>query len=103
MADAQAQERTVVCHTKLNAVVLKITLTHKFLGRTLDQALLKPFLGARNKKAPTETPTVVADIVRVTVDGVAVDGKSIASDVLPKAAHTVELFLAASAAPLDIS
>ena len=105
MADAPAAAaRSVVCNTSLGRITLKITLAQKFLDRPLEAALLKPFLGAYNKKmgnSPT-SELRVSDVEQVTVDGAVVDPKATAGSVLPNATHTVTISPSA-APPADIS
>ena len=82
-----------------------MTLTPKFLARTLTEALLTPYLGGVGKKlAPklasaNATAPTLADVVRVTVDGAAVmDVSAPAAASLPSAAHEVQLVLSEGAA-----
>ena len=61
----------VVCHTRCSGIELKITLTQKFLTRSLRDALIIPFLGAYNKKRPDEPPLMPEDVYAL-VDGLRV-------------------------------
>ena len=81
----------------------------KFLDRPLEAALLKPFLGAYNKKMAKFLDGIrpakevkLFDVEKVTVDGVTVDVTATARDVLPNGAHTVVL-TPSTAPPADIS
>lgn len=93
---------TSACLTSVSGVsgtALRVTLTPKFLARTLTGALLTPYLGGVGKKlAPklasaNATAPTLADVVRVTVDGTAVDPSAPAVASLPLEAHEVELVL----------
>ena len=93
---------TAVCQTTLagQGTTLKITLTPKFLAKPLLAALIKPFIGAVNKKLGTATK--LEDVERVSVDGTEVDlTTGVAGDVLPCELHHVEILLKPTA--VDVS
>lgn len=66
-----ATKREVVCRVKCGAVELKLTLTQKFLSRSVRDALLEPFLKVYAKKAAA--PVAFDDLVCVKCDGYPVD------------------------------
>ena len=93
---------TAVCQTTLagQGTTLKITLTPKFLAKPLLAALIKPFIGAVNKKLGTATK--LEDVERVSVDGTEVDlTTGVAGDVLSRELHHVEILLKPTA--VDVS
>ncbi len=63
-----------------NTIKLKLTLTEKQLERSLLAAVVEPFLGAYNKRAPT--PLAADRLERVAIDGVDVDPSRAASELL---------------------
>ena len=102
-----AKPKKVICRVVCDGVELKLTLTPKFLEKTLVDALINPYLGVFNKKRPDDPPVTADSLKRVEVNAKAVAIDSIAKDVLagPKAhdlADTnprVELFPPWSTAP----
>jgi tetratricopeptide (TPR) repeat protein len=69
----------VVARVSCDGVELKLTLTPKFLEKTLAAALIGPFLGAFNKKRPDKPPVTVEELRRVEVNGKSVAPDEIAS------------------------
>ena len=63
-----------------NTIKLKLTLTEKQLERSLLAAVVEPFLGAYNKRAPT--PLASDQLKGVTIDGVDVDASLSAAEQL---------------------
>ena len=61
---------SVVCATSLNSITLKLTLTPKHLDKTLDKALLTPFLKAYNKREGTTLD--LAAVSEVHIDDISI-------------------------------
>ena len=61
----------VVARVSCGSVELKLTLTPKFMAKSLTDAVLKPFLGAYNKRV--SSPLDASELERVEVDGVEAD------------------------------
>ena len=80
-----------------NAVKLKLTLTEKQLERSLLAAVVEPFLGAYNKRAPT--PLATDRLEGVAIDGVDVDPSRTASELLPSSSDLPTVVL--HAPPLE--
>jgi superfamily I DNA and RNA helicase len=59
--------RSVAVRVTLNDVTLKLTLTPKFLARSITDAIVNPFIGAYNRKK--ESSLTADDIARISLDG----------------------------------
>ena len=71
--NAEGGGRTAICTVKCEGVVLKLTLTPKFLQRTFMAALVEPYFKAFNKKRQKLDPDApfssAADLESLEIDG----------------------------------
>lgn len=93
--DENLKKRKAKCTVVCEDVTLKLTLTEKFLQRTVVAALVEPYLTAFNKKHADAAPATPEDLVEMTVDGKSVMEKMSvrAEDVFTKDEHAVVLTL----------
>ena len=81
-------ENDRVARVRLGEIDLKLTLTPKFLSRSLGASVITPFLKAYSKKAEVEPPVTLEDVDTVRVDGLDADPSAIASELFPIAPFT---------------
>ena len=98
-----AYTHKVVCIVHLSDIKLKLTLTEKLVERPLADAVIRPFLGAYNRKAISNAPDLgpfPADITLEMIDRAVLDGAEELSPTLERpcgelfgaAMHDVQLF-----------
>jgi hypothetical protein len=61
------EERTV--SVKAAGITMKLTISPKSLGTSLDKAVIKPFLKAFSKKVDEDRTYTINDVVRATCEG----------------------------------
>jgi hypothetical protein len=89
----------VTCRVRCGQVALKIELTPRWRARSLQAAVLKPFVGAFNKRsAGMEQPLTIQLLQRATLDGkpfeLARAMDVVSGEIFTRAEHRLELFLA---------
>jgi len=79
---------------KCGEVQLKLTMTPKFMVKTLDVAVLKPFLGAYSKKLALDTPATLDDVEKVQMvhDMIYVDDEKKKEDIADLTAPLNKIF-----------
>lgn len=87
----------VKVQVKLGATELKLTLTPKFLAKSLQDAVLNPFLGAYNKRTGASLTT--AGLLKIEVDGAEVSALASETAGFPADIFTGELHHVVLTAP----
>ena len=72
-ATTETSGRTAIATVTCDGITLKLTLKAKLLERPFETALVKPFLGAFNKKRQKDKPDA-ADVTEKDLDSLVVDG-----------------------------
>ena len=73
-------KRTVTLRVRLNDVAVKLMLTPKWQSKPLEDAVLKPFVGAFNKRATEEKQLTIQSWLRAELDGQPFDIDHIGQD-----------------------